>query len=124
MKKQIISLLLVILFLFSCGKTSEVSKDNNINLPTSETQKLEELGEQKEDITQELWYVERVQQRKKDLYAFYLQLEAMHISQRKDLPCDEYYPVDTEYFKSLYKEEQDLIKEYQWKCNDLKKSAK
>lgn len=116
MKKVIVfSLIFFSLFLVACGKNSSSSD--------TWTWKVVEQVEDPNDITTQKWYKQRISQREKDLDVFYQTLAKFDNEQLAKLPCKDYYPTNTEHFKSLYEDEQKMIQEYARKCENLKQTA-
>jgi hypothetical protein len=117
MKKIVaFSVVFLLFFLVSCSKDSQ-------NIDTWSWKIVEEI-EDPNDVTTQKWYKQRISQRETDLEKFYQSLTKFDNSQLVKISCKDYYPVDTDHFKSLYDEEQKLIQEYAKKCNDLNMKAK
>lgn len=116
MKKIVVfSMIFLSLFLVACWK-------NSTNSDTW-TWVLVEQKEDPKDITTQKWYKQRISQREKDLDAFYQTLTKFDNEQLAKLPCKDYYPTNTEHFKSLYDVEQKMIQEYAKKCENMKQTA-
>lgn len=116
MKKVVaFSMIFLSLFLVACWKNSSGTD--------TWSWVVVEQKEDPKDITTQKWYKQRISQREKDLETFYQTLTKYDNDQLAKLPCKDYYPTNTEHFKSLYEEEQKMIQEYAKKCENMKESA-
>jgi hypothetical protein len=115
--KKVVAFLLIFLslFLVACWKNSSISD--------TWSWVVVEQKEDPNDITTQKWYKQRISQREKDLDAFYQTLTKFDNEQLAKLPCKDYYPTNTEHFKSLYEDEQKMIQEYAKKCENLQQTA-
>ncbi len=125
MYKKIISLVFVTMFLFSCGKqesqiSSEITEDvSEISIENTivDTELLSDTDETQSEAKQ-------LEQRQKDLDTFFDTLLSLSGEDKSQLACEDFYPMESEYVRSLSKTEQDLVKTYLDKCIELRNSAK